>query len=338
MNTLQYNLDLEKLCLTLQLGKLFSNPKVLTGGLLHKMYAVETTQGKYAIKALNPQIMSRPAALQNYINSEKIAKVAANNLPALPARQFNGTSLQHLDGQYYLIFDWVDGRSLKANEINTDHCNKMGTILADIHMTDFSVLNISKDPTKAAEPTKWNDYLQQGQINKANWINSIQETIDLLYDWTIKANNAAQQLASNTVISHLDLDSKNVIWNHDTPILIDWEASGHINPMQSMTETAIYWSENESGVLDQDRFSAFIRGYKGRFGPIQANWRMVLENGFLGILGWLEYNLKRSLWIECADKQEQQLGTEQVTETIGALKRYAARISEVERWLDKESY
>ena len=34
------------------------------------MYAIETAQGKYAIKALNPQIMLRPLAMQNYINSE----------------------------------------------------------------------------------------------------------------------------------------------------------------------------------------------------------------------------------------------------------------------------
>lgn len=118
MNYLQYNVNLEKLCLMLELGDLASNPEFLTGGLLHKMYAVETTQGKYAIKALNPQIMTRPKAIQNYIISEKIANVAAINVPALPARQFNGTSLQQLDNQYYLVFDWVDGRSLNANEIN----------------------------------------------------------------------------------------------------------------------------------------------------------------------------------------------------------------------------
>jgi aminoglycoside phosphotransferase (APT) family kinase protein len=329
--------NLEKLCLTLQLGDLISSPEVLTGGLLHKTYAIETTQGKYAIKALNPQIMSRTTALQNYINSEKIANIAANNLPALPAKQFNETSLQHLDGQYYLVFAWVDGSSLKANEINLVHCEKMGAILADIHMMDFSDLNISKDNTDATKLTEWNDYLQHGQMNHANWVNLMQETIDLLHDWTRRSNNAAQQLASNTVISHLDLDSKNVLWNRFVPVLIDWEASGHINPMQSLTETAIYWSENESGLLDHDRFSAFIRGYKSRFGPIQTDWRIVLENGFLGMLGWLEYNLKRSLWIECADEQEQQLGTEQVIETINALKRYAARMPEIERWLDDES-
>jgi hypothetical protein len=37
---------------------------------------------------------------------------------------------------------------------------------------------------------------------------------------------------------------------------------------------------------------------------------MILTNGYLGKLDWLEYSLKRSLWIECTDENEQQSGTE----------------------------
>ncbi|MNI99931.1 hypothetical protein D3C73_1591450 [compost metagenome] len=60
---------------------------------------------------------------------------------------------------------------------------------------------------------------------------------------------------------------------------------------------------------------------------------MVLVNGFLGKLDWLEYSLKRSLWIECTDEEEQQMGTSQVTGTINSIIRYADMISELEKWL-----
>jgi len=106
--------------------------------------------------------------------------------------------------------------------------------------------------------------------------------------------------------------------------------------MQELTETAIYWSENEMGVIDKERFLAFIDGYKKKYGTLQSNWRMVLINGFSGKLGWLEYSLKRSLWIECTDEEEQQMGTTQVTETINAIRRYANMISELEKWLNDE--
>lgn len=337
MSHVQYNIKIANLCIVLKLGELVGTPEVLTGGLMHKMYAVETTRGKFAIKALNPQIMMRPKAMQNFINSERIANIAAINVPALPAKQFNGTSLQLLDNQYYLVFDWIEGRSLKPNEINKVHSEKLGAILADLHMTDFSDLDITREGSTDVQLTDWKYYLQQGKINNSVWFSLMLETIEQLYQWNAKAIHAAQLLASNTVISHRDLDSKNVMWSHDIPILIDWEASGHINPMQNLSETAIYWAEDETGNIDKERFLAFIRGYKKRFEPIQADWTLVLENGYLGMLGWLEYSLKRSLWIECIDEKEQEMGTAQVIGTINAVKRYADRISELEKWFNEES-
>lgn len=65
---------------------MLSMPEEIAGGLLHRMYAVETTQGKYAIKALNPQIMLRPVAMQRFINLEQIANTALKIIPALPAK------------------------------------------------------------------------------------------------------------------------------------------------------------------------------------------------------------------------------------------------------------
>lgn len=336
MSDINYNLQFEKLCNVLKLGEMIDMPEAISGGLLHRMYAIETTQGKYAIKALNPQIMHRPVAMQNFINSEQIVNIAANNIPAIPAKKFNGTSIQELDNQFYLVFDWVEGRSLKASEINMDHCEKIGAVLADIHRTDFSELGISNNKLYNSQLTDWNYYLHKGQESDIEWVNLMLEIIDRLYDWNAQANECAKLLASHMVISHGDLDSKNVMWSQSNPLIIDWESAGYVNPMQELTETAIYWSENESGNIDKERFLAFISGYKKRYGTLQANWRAVLLNGFLGKLGWLEYNLKRSLWIECTDKAEHQMGTAQVTGTINAIRRYADMISEVEKWLNIE--
>jgi thiamine kinase-like enzyme len=244
--------------------------------------------------------------------------------------------MQEIDKQFYLVFDWVNGKSLKPNEINIANCEKIGAILADIHMTDFSQLGIMNDGSDNTQLTDWNYYLQKGQENNAVWVNLLLENIDKLYDWNAQANESAKQLAPDMVISHRDLDSKNVMWNQGSPIIIDWESAGYINPMQELTETAIYWSESETGNIDKERFIAFIGGYKKRYGTIQANWRIVLVNGFLGKLGWLEYSLKRSLWIECTDIEEQRMGTEQVTGTINDIKRYADMICETENWLNNE--
>lgn len=334
---MQYNLQFEKLCNILQLGEIVDMPKAISGGLLHKMYAIETLRGKYAIKALNPQIMHRPTAMQNFINSEHIANIASNNISALTAKRFNGVFMEEIDNQFYLVFDWIEGKSIKFDEINITHCEKIGAILADIHRTDFSKLGIvndwSDDTTRTID---WSNYLQKGQKSNTVWANLLLEIIDKLYGWNAQASKSAKLLVSDMVISHRDLDPKNVMWNKDNPIIIDWEAAGYINPMQELTETAIYWSEDEIGNIDKEKFLAFIDGYKKKYGKLQENWRIVLVSGFLGKLNWLEYNLKRSLWIECTEAEEQQMGTTEVIGTINHIRGYADMISELEKWLNNE--
>lgn len=334
---MQYNLQFEKLCNVLQLGKIIGMPKAISGGLLHKMHIVKTSKGKYAIKALNPQIMSRPMAMQNFINSEHIANIASNSISALPAKRFNGVFMQEIDNQFYLVFDWVDGKSIRSDEINITHCEKIGAILADIHITDFSKLDIVNDWSDDTTHTiDWSDYLQKGQKSNTVWTNLLLEIIDKLYDWNAQASKSAKLLASDMVISHRDLDPKNVMWNKDNPIIIDWEAAGYISSMQELIETAIYWSEEEMGSIDKEKFLAFIDGYKKKYGKLQENWRTALVSVFLGKLNWLEYNLKRSLWIECTEAEEQQMGTTEVIGTINHIRRYADMVSELEKWLNNE--
>jgi len=103
-----YPRQIEILCNGLGLGNLEIAPNALSGALLHRMYAVQTTSGRYVVKALNPEIMARPTAMENFIRSELIAS-AANFVPALPAKTFNGASIQQVGEQFCLVFEWVDG-------------------------------------------------------------------------------------------------------------------------------------------------------------------------------------------------------------------------------------
>ncbi|PFG03507.1 phosphotransferase [Bacillus sp. es.034] len=316
---------LKEVCLQTHLGEWITVPVKVSGGLLHTMYAVETTKGKYAVKALNPSIMKRPDALGNYIRSEQVARLVCKNVPALPAKTFEGNAIQKVGDQWFLVFDWVEGRSVKQDEIGIDHCRKIGSVLADIHHTDFQELRIEPEETEVRPSVDWNAYLKKGQVMEAEWVKSFKDIIENLYEWDAGAREAEPRLGNDRVMSHRDLDPKNVIWVQGEPVVIDWESAGFIHPMHDLIETALYWS----GATNQDRFSAFTSGYKGENGAITADWEAVLANGFSGKLGWLEYNLKRSLWLECTDEEEQRLGIRQVIETIGELREYANRIPEL---------
>jgi len=333
---LQYNIQFEKLCHTLQLGEILKTPEAISGGLLHRMFSLETSKGRYAVKALNPQIMARPSAYENYILSERIASFASNYIPAQPAKVFNGHGLQNIDNQFYLFFDWIDGYSLKAHEVTTAHCTQVGSILAKLHKINFSQIENSNNNTNHTVYIDWNFYLSKGKEHHSTWADLLSANIDELFLWSKRTNQSFQLLAGEGILSHRDLDPKNVMWSKGSPIFIDWESAGVIHPKHDLMETAIYWSTGDSGEIDQEKFNAFVTAYQEHYGIVTANWRIVLELGYLSKLEWLEYSLKRSLWIECADAKEQEMGTKQVVATIHALKQYEEMIFILETWLNNE--
>ena len=113
---------------------------------MHKMFKVETTKGIYCIKVLNPEVMSRSDAYNNFLLSESISNLAKNNgIPVSSALDINGNYLTKLDDMYYMVFDYIDGKVLKDDEITLEHSKKIGNILARIHNLDYKEIEIDSN-------------------------------------------------------------------------------------------------------------------------------------------------------------------------------------------------
>lgn len=94
---------LEDICKQYSLGALECPPVQLKGGFLHKMYALYTEKGRYAVKLLNPHIMQRDTAMENYRRAEELERLLEENrLPIIPALQFEGRKMQNMGVQYRL--------------------------------------------------------------------------------------------------------------------------------------------------------------------------------------------------------------------------------------------
>lgn len=330
---MSYHLQFERLCTKLRLGHLTAEPIELTGGHLHKVFSLQTDLSRYAVKALNPLVMLRPKAMCSILNSEQIAALLAHKIPAAPALVFHDSVVSEVDGQYYLLFDWIEGKALRYSEITAAHCETVGAILAKIHLTDFGDYHLIDDITFDEPVVDWARYLQMGENCGSIWTGLLRENIDDLYHWSSLLHDSSNAESVRTVISHGDLEPKNVLWKDGTPIIIDWEAAGAVDPLHDLIETAIYWSKSETDCIDKEKFLTFIRAYKHVYGPVHADWLIVLHKGFTNLSGWLEYSLKRSLMIECNDKSEQQIGTEHVIGTINAAKKYFDMVPILNEWL-----
>ena len=181
----------------------------------------------------------------------------------------------------------------------------------------------------------WRYYHEKGVEQKAAWVDIYAGVIEKLIIWTERVNDANIKLSEYRVISHRDLDPKNVMWNHGIPYLIDWEAAGYVNPYQELLEALNYWADNGDGDLDNTKFNIILHAYGNYMSTENVDWDCVLDSGYAGMLGWLEYSLKRALGIESTDEEEKKLGVEQILGTIMALEKYNNQMKTIMKWLSE---
>lgn len=327
--------ELDKFADVFGLGRLIESPKEVQGGLLHKMYRVTTLQGTYAVKVLNSEIMKRTAALQNMMNSEKIAAKLSREISAVVSLVIHGNQVQELDGKYYMVYPWMEGVSFFPPEITKQHCEAIGDILGRIHLANVNVEGIVPEedgPTMC----DWESYLlmaEQKGLQETEWCARYKKAIRDIDAWNKAACNAGKKLAANMVISHRDLDPKNVMWNGAEPYIIDWEAAGYVNPYQELLEVINYWADDGKGIIQKEHFDAIITTYKKYMNLERIDWDTVFAGSFTGMLGWLEYSLKRAMGLEAADVEEIQSGEQQVKRTLDDLYAYQAKVGLLQEWL-----
>lgn len=327
------SVEMNRLIEYLKFGTVVKEMEQITGGLLHKMYHVSTDKGEYAVKVLNPEIMKRPVALQNTVNSEKIAAAFKSMIPVVAALEINGKQVHELNGAYYMIFDWMEGASIFPPMITSKNCYAIGDVLGKMHHENLAIDGVMPEEDGAPMFT-WDKYqeLLQGYENEA-WAIRYQSAVSDIKLWNQAACDAGEELAKTLVISHRDLDPKNVMWNDTAPLIIDWEAAGYVNPYQEFLEVVNYWADDGKGGLLKEHFDALLDAYTQHVKLENVDWDAVFAGSQMGMLGWLEYNVKRALGIEAAAEDEVQMGKEQVIGTIKALYAYQEKVLLMKRWL-----
>lgn len=302
-----------KLVLNLKLGKLIEEPSRVNGGLIHKMYKIVTDKNKYIVKLLNPNIMKRPTALANYEKADKYEiMLKENNIEAIYSIEFNDKKLQRQDEQYFYVYNWYDGKSLKDGEIKNINCKKIGKQLAEIHNITLKK-DIWIDNPKNID---WKYYIDLAKEKKSPVYDLLFDKIDILNNSMRKGNEVISQLPNFIAVCHNDLDSKNVLWINDEYKIIDLECLGYSNPYLELFTLALCWAGYESCNVSFCLFKTFMKSYfENSKLSRNINWE-ALYYANNSRLEWLEYNIKRALMLESSSQEEQQLGINEVRKTI----------------------
>lgn len=326
--------DIKGLFCTYRIGNITEKPVSVTGGLLHKMYKVTAKADTYAVKCLNPSIMQRSGVMANMINSELIAKAFSKHLPTVAALSFEGHTVLPINKRYYMVYNWIEGVSVFPPDVSNDNCRKIGSALGKIHSMDITVPDVARERSKP-DIYDWQQYSVKGKEQNASWLPLYSNMIEKLIIWNNKSNYADKELSEYMVISHRDMDPKNVLWQDDMPYFIDWEAAGYVNPYRELLEVLNYWADSGGDELDKAKFNILLNAYRESMNTKAVNWDCVLASGYAGMLGWLEYSLRRALGIESKDENERRLGARQIIDTMTELERYDMRMNAIRIWLNE---
>lgn len=332
MNDIEIYNDMTQLFKKYKIGKIIDEPIRISGGLMHKMFKVTTETNVYAIKWLNPSIMQRNGVMENMINSELIANSFSEYLPVVAALKIEGNIVLSSFGKYYMVFNWMEGASIFPPHIEKKHCYKIGNALGRIHHLNITVPEVRKNKSESMI-YEWNRFMIMGKEQNLYWVDTYADRIDKFIYWNKLIHEANGKLSESLVISHRDLDPKNVMWYQDAPYFIDWEAAGYVNPYQELLDVLIYWTTDGEGELDKDKFITLLNAYREYMSTIGVDWDCVLQSGYAGMLGWLEYSLKRALGVESTDEEERLLGAAQVIGTIKELEKYDNQLNILKEWL-----
>lgn len=316
------------ICRALSLGCPVSEPVGLSGGYTHRMYALTTTRGRYALKLLNPEIMQRPDALENYARAEGFeALLEQAGLPLLPALTIGGRKLQCVDGQYLYVFDYFDGHALRDDEITPAHCTAMGDVLARIHACAHRETGDAADKTLRIDWAELTDALLACPAAHAEGL-MMQAALPMLERVAQAAADAAARLPRMQALCHNDMDAKNVLWRGDDFRIIDLECLDWADPAQEMLDLAVSWA----GWPQQEvPFKAFVRAYLQAGGSIPADAALLYDSR-RNHIDWLAYNARRAL---SEEPEEARIGREQIAETIEKIASDQQNRPQVLRWMDE---
>ncbi|WP_201378964.1 phosphotransferase [Ktedonobacter sp. SOSP1-85] len=326
----------QMLCVAYKLGELSTRPQAVQGGLLHQMWRLDTTHGRYAVKQLNPAIMRKPGIGEAYRASERIAlEMYGHGVPAIVALQREDDPLYEVEGSSYLVYDWCEGKALASEASEPGQACQMGHLLGQMHSVKMSMLGVEDEEWRSFDEEVWDMLTFHAASQNLEWAYIARSMLPRLLTWSRLYEVAGQQLGRHQVVSHRDLDQKNVLWRDDqTPYVIDWEAAGLINPTLELVGAALSWSGLVVGDVRKESFDAVIEAYRQVGGEIRDKSEVALH-GLMGTwLGWLLFNMRRSLGESVEREEERDLGMRETSMTLKLLRTFDDHLPIWAGWLD----
>ena len=314
--------QLAALCKAFALGAPMDAPTRVYGGLLHKMWKINTPKGRYAIKALSSDIpLQDERVRRQYVLTERVAACfSKRGIPAITALEIAGGPVFEHNGSYFLVYPWVDAHALDTKTISEEHALKMAKILAEIHQINLDMPGLQVFTNKPYTAERMLSLIQKAEAHHCPFAADLRVHESALLQAQAAYLQSTIMLQKGKILTHADLDQKNVLWDqYNQPIVIDWEAATLVNPVYDLMNTSLYWSGILSDQFNSALLIKMLQTYQEAGGQIDTSLLQAAFDGVYAWIEWIDYNVERACMSN--DFEARNMGIEQVQLSLTTLLR-----------------
>lgn len=258
---------LQKIANAYQLGKLVGHARTITGGFQHDLWQFETTQGVYVVKKIRTRVY-QGLLTKRYLNYAHATahQFAQAGIDLVDALAVDGDYVfQHQD-EMYLVFPWMAGEVISAEDASLWHAEKIGQLVAQLH-----AVNLEQDIIEYPEP--WSERTIMSESK----------------EWHMDYLQSHALMCTSPVISHRDINPHNVLWQQDRAILLDWENVGIIDRGIELLGVALNWANITTDEPDLEMLVKVLQTYKETVGELPEISEAHIMASSTSWLAWIGY-------------------------------------------------
>lgn len=273
------------------LGTPQREPVAISGGLLNRMWRLDTDRGSFAVKELN---LDRGWATRfdDVLRVELAAFAAGIAMPEpVPV---GGHAVAEICGASVLVHRWVDASRIPIEPVTPAFASRVGTSLALMHSLDVEWTHVSiEDPMPTEE--HWTLLADRAGSAGLAWAQDLAGAAPAL-GAIGRFVDAASDADETIVVTHRDVSQKNLLDDDGTPVVLDWETTGRMAVSRELGSTALNLAKGRDlNSLRPDVFHAVVDGYidAGGHAPRPGpHWFVDFFSGWTWFIGW---NVERCL-------------------------------------------
>ncbi|MBA3252218.1 MAG: aminoglycoside phosphotransferase family protein [Geodermatophilaceae bacterium] len=298
----------------------------------HSVYRLPTERGEFAVKVMrdpwaSPRWRDWLAAAWEF---ERTAYAAGIAMPEPVPNPVDGGCVAVLHtGATVRVHRWVPGRPTPTEPVGPLVAAWVGRTLAALHGLAVQPRNPSVFPVVDTDNVEaWAGLVAAARGMGMPWTAGLvdcTDTVEAIADLAL----AARARSEATVMSHNDVDQKNLVLTTAGPVLCDWDVAAPAVPRRELADVALSMGDWSNAVVARMVVRSYEeqRGWPGDFEPSD------LGPTLLSSVDWLTFNVERALGRRGREPTVIALGRDLVPGLLAALPRQLGVALRVEEFL-----